>query len=65
MSRFAPLVVERDGRFTGYMMAPSSYLANHGVAETDEDMGALLAGVCPPRAGRSRAAAGRRRPRGR
>lgn len=42
---FAPMLVERDGRVTGYLTAPGFWIANHGVAETEEDMKALLAGA--------------------
>jgi GNAT superfamily N-acetyltransferase len=42
---FAPVVVERGGRISGYLTAPGLWLANHGVAETEEDMRALLAGA--------------------
>ena len=41
----APLVAERDGRITAYMTAPTFWLANHGVAETDSDMQALIVGA--------------------
>ncbi len=40
---FAPMVVERGGRVTGYLTAPGFWLMNHGAAE--EDMAALLAGA--------------------
>ncbi|HET6467907.1 MAG TPA: GNAT family N-acetyltransferase [Geminicoccaceae bacterium] len=42
---FTPFVVERDGRVTGYLSASTFWLANHGVAETEEDMQALLLGA--------------------
>jgi hypothetical protein len=42
---FAPMVVERGGRVAGYLTAPGFWLMNHGVAETEEDMAALLAGA--------------------
>ncbi len=42
---FAPMVVERGGRVTGYLTAPGFWLMNHGVAEGGEDMAALLAGA--------------------
>jgi GNAT superfamily N-acetyltransferase len=42
---FAPVVVERGDRIVGYLTAPGLWLANHGVAETEEDMRALLAGA--------------------
>jgi predicted N-acetyltransferase YhbS len=41
----APVVSERDGRVTGYLTAPTFWLANHGVAETEEDMKALIVGA--------------------
>ena len=41
---FTPFAVERQGQMTGYLTAPSFWLANHGVAETEADMRALLAG---------------------
>jgi GNAT superfamily N-acetyltransferase len=42
---FAPFVVEREGRITGYLSAATFWLMNHGVAETELDMRALLAGA--------------------
>ncbi|MBM6583202.1 GNAT family N-acetyltransferase [Microvirga sp. BT689] len=42
---FAPFVVERKGRITGYLSAATFWLMNHGVAETELDMRALLAGA--------------------
>jgi GNAT superfamily N-acetyltransferase len=42
---FAPMVVERGGRVTGYLTAPGFWLMNHGLAEAEEDMAALLAGA--------------------
>jgi predicted N-acetyltransferase YhbS len=42
---FAPLVAERDGRITAYMTAPSFWIANHGVAESEDDMRALIVGA--------------------
>ncbi len=45
LQSFAPMVVERGGRVTGYLTAPGWWIANHGVAETGEDMAALLAGA--------------------
>ena len=41
----APVVVERDGRVTGYLTAPTFWIANHGVAETEDDMKALILGA--------------------
>jgi predicted N-acetyltransferase YhbS len=43
----APIVCERDGRVTGYMTAPTFWIANHGVAETEDDMKALILGAAP------------------
>lgn len=42
---FTPFVVERDGRITGYLSAAILWLMNHGVAETEGDMRALMAGA--------------------
>lgn len=42
---FTPFVVEREGRITGYLSAATFWLMNHGVAETEQDMRALLAGA--------------------
>jgi predicted N-acetyltransferase YhbS len=41
----APMVVERNGRVTGYLTAPTFWIANHGVAETESDMKALILGA--------------------
>lgn len=41
----APVVAERDGRVTAYLTAPTSWLMNHGVAETEEEMKALILGA--------------------
>jgi predicted N-acetyltransferase YhbS len=45
MRLLAPVVSERDGRVTGYLTAPTFWLANHGVAETEDDMKALILGA--------------------
>jgi GNAT superfamily N-acetyltransferase len=45
ISTGAPVVVLRGGRVRAYMAAPTIWLANHGVAETEEDMQALLLGA--------------------
>jgi GNAT superfamily N-acetyltransferase len=37
-----PLAALKRGRVCAYLTAPTNWLANHGVAETDEDMKALL-----------------------
>ena len=42
---FALFVVEREGRITGYLSAATFWLMNHGIAETELDMRALLAGA--------------------
>lgn len=41
----APVVALRDGRVRAYMACPAIWEANHGVAETEEDMQALLLGA--------------------
>jgi len=41
----APIVALRGGRVRAYMAAPTIWLANHGVAEAEEDMQALLLGA--------------------
>jgi len=41
----APYVAVRDGRITAYLTAPGFWSLNHGVAETEEDMRALLVGA--------------------
>ncbi|WP_211259511.1 GNAT family N-acetyltransferase [Belnapia moabensis] len=38
LNAFNPLVVEHDGRITGYATAPTFWPMNHGVAETEGDM---------------------------
>ncbi len=45
LNSLAPMVAEREGRITAYLTAPSLWLANHGVAESDDDMRALIAGT--------------------
>lgn len=40
-----PMVAERDGRVTGYLTAPTFWIANHGVAESEDDMKALILGA--------------------
>jgi predicted N-acetyltransferase YhbS len=45
LSAFTPFVVEREGRIAGYLTAPAFWLMNHGVAETEADMRALVAGA--------------------
>ena len=39
-----PWVAVRDGRITAYATAPHFWVLNHGVAESDEDLQALLTG---------------------
>ena len=48
---FTPFVVERGGRVTGYLSAATFWLTNHGVAETEADMRALIAGAAAASAG--------------
>ena len=45
MQAFRPLVALRDGRIVGYASSPAFWQMNHGVAETDDDMKALLLGA--------------------
>ena len=45
MQSAAPVVGERHGRVSGYLTAPTFWIANHGVAETEEDMKALILGA--------------------
>jgi hypothetical protein len=40
-----PYVALRDDRITGYISAPQFWPLNHAVAETEEDMQALLLGA--------------------
>jgi predicted N-acetyltransferase YhbS len=42
---FSPVVVLRGGRIMAYASAPFYWKLNHGVAETDEDMRALIVGA--------------------
>jgi len=42
---FKPFVVERGGRIAGYLTSATFWLANHGVAETEQDMRVLMAGA--------------------
>ncbi len=41
----SPVVALRGGRVRAYMAVPTFWIANHGVAETEEDMQALLLGA--------------------
>jgi predicted N-acetyltransferase YhbS len=45
LRHLAPLVAEREGRIAAYMTAPSFWIANHGVAECEDDMRALIVGA--------------------
>lgn len=45
MQAFAPFVAVRDGRIAAYASAVSFWPMNHGVAESDDDMRALLLGA--------------------
>lgn len=42
---FSPVVALRGGRITAYASAPFYWKLNHGVAETEEDMRALIMGA--------------------
>src|SRR5262245_47510404 len=41
----SPIAALRDGRLTAYMAVPTFWIANHGVAETQADVQALLLGA--------------------
>jgi predicted N-acetyltransferase YhbS len=41
----APVVAERDRSITAYMTAPTFWIANHGAAESEDDLCALIAGA--------------------
>jgi GNAT superfamily N-acetyltransferase len=45
IGQFKPFVRERDGRIVAYCTAPSIWLINHGVAETEDDLRSLLLGA--------------------
>jgi GNAT superfamily N-acetyltransferase len=45
LGRLAPLVAECDDRIVAYMTAPNFWIANHGVAASDVDLQALIAGA--------------------
>jgi predicted N-acetyltransferase YhbS len=45
LEAFRPFVAVRDGRITAYAAAVTFWPMNHGVAETEEDIKALLQGV--------------------
>ncbi|MGX9119564.1 N-acetyltransferase family protein [Mesorhizobium sp. BHbsci] len=40
-----PMVAERAGRITAYMTAPNAWITNHGIAETERDLRALIVGI--------------------
>lgn len=42
---FSPVAALRDGRITAYASAPFYWKLNHGVAETEDDMRALILGA--------------------
>src|SRR5918994_169307 len=44
---FAPFVAVRDGRIAAYASSVTFWPMNHGVAESEEDMTALLQGAAP------------------
>lgn len=45
LKTFTPFGVEREGRVTGYLSAPTFWLMNHGVALAEEDMRTLILGA--------------------
>jgi GNAT superfamily N-acetyltransferase len=45
MTHFPSTVLVRDGRITAYASAPPFWVANHGVAETEEDLRELILSV--------------------
>lgn len=45
MDHFRPLVLLRGGRVVAYCSAPTFWIGNHGVAETEQDMRDLLLGA--------------------
>jgi predicted N-acetyltransferase YhbS len=45
LQAFKPFVALRDGRVTAYASSVTMWPMNHGVAETDEDMKAVLSGA--------------------
>jgi GNAT superfamily N-acetyltransferase len=48
IGHFGPVVLLRGGRVAAYASAPTFWPLNHGVAETDQDMRALLLGAARP-----------------
>ena len=51
MAHFQPVALERGGRIVAYASAPTFYLLNHAVAETEQDMQALLSGAAAAQTG--------------
>jgi hypothetical protein len=47
LQAFTPFVAVRDGRVVAYASAADTWAQNHGVAETEEDMRALILGMGP------------------
>ena len=45
LARGTPLVLERDGRLVAYMTMPAFWILNHAVAETEDDLRALILGA--------------------
>jgi GNAT superfamily N-acetyltransferase len=45
LGRFRSLVADREGRVTGYATALEMWAAGHGVAETEDDLAALICGA--------------------
>ena len=45
LQSFTPFVALRAGRIVAYASAPNAWFANHGVAEAEDDMSALLLGI--------------------
>jgi predicted N-acetyltransferase YhbS len=45
LAHFGPQAGWREGRIVAYMTAPTFWIANHGVALTDDDLKDLIAGV--------------------
>jgi predicted N-acetyltransferase YhbS len=45
VSMFSPVVLEREGRIAAYLTNPVLWMMNHGVADSDADMQALLLGA--------------------
>jgi predicted N-acetyltransferase YhbS len=45
LAQGAPVVLERAGRIAGYMAMPNFWLLNHAIAETEDDLRALILGA--------------------